>query len=332
MGPVLPPHSVDDTLGALFLGVVMAMALWGASTVQAYYYYNRYRDDAAWIKLMVGVVWIFDSAHQGMIIHAVYTYMITFYGHVEELNVLVKSIVYEVAMTGCITLIVQGFFIMRIWRLSNKRLELAAFLAVVCVVEFCLSVYYAARAVSLTTFDQLNVLKWTTDAINGVGAGLDLLIALSMIYLLHGSRTGFSKSDTIINKLIIFAMNTGTLTSLWAIAALICITVMPTTFWYIMFYFCTCKLYFNSLLATLNARKDIRGGHPDGSRQDTSISMNRFGGRDIEASVNVSKVRPAHALSIKVDTETRRDYPSDSKIPSSVDDPSSFLDTKGDAL
>jgi len=343
MGPVLPPHTVDPTIGALYLGVMIAMALWGASSVQTYYYFNRYRDDAIWIKLLVTVVWIFDTAHQGMIIHTVYTYLVTEYGHVEYLNIIVRSLVYEVGLSASITILVQGFFVARVWRLSHKNIYLTSFLGATAIGEFVVSLIYTGKAIQMQTFTQLTQLENLSRAINGVGAGGDIVIAMTMIWLLHGSRTGFQKSDTIINRLILFSMNTGLLTSLWAITSLVTITVMPSTFWYIMFYVSTCKLYVNSLLATLNSRRNSRGGHPD-STQEGSISMNRMTGRDVEATLPMSTLpmnkphRGAHALSIKVDTETRRDYPSDNhslqstKMASSVDEPASFLDTKGDAL
>lgn len=51
-------------------------------------------------------------------------------------------------------------------------------------------------------------------------------IALVLIYLLHRSRTGFKRSDTIIKRLIIFTLSTGLSTSLCAIMTLVTVSLI----------------------------------------------------------------------------------------------------------
>ncbi|KAG6872102.1 hypothetical protein C0995_012988 [Termitomyces sp. Mi166 len=123
----------------------------------------------------------------------------------------------------------------------------------------------------------------------------DVLITLILCILLHHSRTGFHRSDTMINKLILFAVNTGFLTSLCAVASLISIVVAGDTFLYIAFYFCIGRLYSNSLLATLNARKMIRGSG-DGIHS-TSVSL-----PELPKKRNIFLKRPTN-ISVKIDTK-----------------------------
>jgi len=73
-----------------------------------------------------------------------------------------------------------------------------------------------------------------------------------------------------INKLIMFSISTGFLTSLDAIAAIVSITLWPHMFACVAFYFCIGRLYCNTLLVTLNARKGLRGG--ESHRGDISLS------------------------------------------------------------
>ncbi|EED77902.1 predicted protein [Postia placenta Mad-698-R] len=102
----------------------------------------------------------------------------------------------------------------------------------------------------LRTFDELNALKVgdvVLSLLNMEFYGLafagaldvsgDLLIAITLSVLLHGSRTGYRRSDGLINKLI---------------------AVLPTAFIYVAFFFLMGRLHTNSLLATLNARKILR--------------------------------------------------------------------------
>ncbi|KAF8825082.1 hypothetical protein HHX47_DHR7000668 [Lentinula edodes] len=86
------------------------------------------------------------------------------------------------------------------------------------------------------------------------------VVVISLVFAEFACVIAFAviASDTMINKLTIFAVNTGALTSLCAVASLISIIAAPNTFIYISFFFSMGRLYTNSLLATLNARKMIR--------------------------------------------------------------------------
>ncbi|KAH0831946.1 hypothetical protein J3R83DRAFT_12832 [Lanmaoa asiatica] len=117
-------------------------------------------------------------------------------------------------------------------------------------------------------------------SINALAAAGDVLITVFLCFTLQISRTGFQKSDTLITKLILFSINTGFLTSLCALASLVCISVWPHMWIYIAFYFCIGRLYCNTLLATLNARKGLRGGSRNG---DMLLS---FKGQDAQQKTN----------------------------------------------
>ena len=57
---------------------------------------------------------------------------------------------------------------------------------------------------------------------------------LVLVVLLHRARTGFSKSETIINRLIVFSINTGMLTSTFAVLSLITVSVLFRFFCLVM--------------------------------------------------------------------------------------------------
>jgi hypothetical protein len=146
-------------------------------------------------------------------------------------------------------------------------------------------------------------------SVNAVAAAGDVLITVFLCTFLQRSRTGFHQSDTLINKLMVFSVNTGLLTSICAVMSLISvcktsqmarnfvpdpdaaqILVWSDTFIYAAFYFCLGRrmcnvanhavhelkvmfsVYCNSLLATLNVRKSIRH---DSSEEPMSLSLHR---------------------------------------------------------
>ncbi|GLB41510.1 hypothetical protein LshimejAT787_1001100 [Lyophyllum shimeji] len=292
------PHLLlHNTFGAAFIGVVVAAVLHGVSCVQAWYYYTHQKD--TWpIKILVGAVMTFDTIHQILISHTVYTYVITNYDNPAHLGNLVWSLLVEVLFNGFTAVLVQGFLTVRVWRLSNRNIWLTGAVIALVAGEFGCVIAFGVLSLHFRTFVELQTLKSLSITVNTLAAAGDVLIAAILCTLLHRSRTGFHRSDTMINKLILFAVNTGVLTSLCAVASLISIVVAGDTFLYIAFFFCIGRLYSNSLLATLNARKMIRGAADGIHSTSDNLSLSL---RDFPKNGTVSSRRPTN-ISIKIDT------------------------------
>ncbi|KAJ7493307.1 hypothetical protein B0H11DRAFT_956795 [Mycena galericulata] len=292
-------HLLDKTLGVSFIGVVVAAGLHGVSCVQAWWYYTHTNDN--WpLKFLVGAVMVFDTVHQALISHTVYTYLITNYNNAAELKEIVWSLLVEVLFNGLTALLVQSFLTVRVWRLSNGNKWLTGVATVLVLGEFGCVLAYVAMSLRLHTFVQLAELKFLSISVNALAAAGDVFIAGTLCFLLLSSRTGFQRSDTMIKKLVIFAVNTGLITSLCAIASLTSILAAKNTFIYILFFFCMGRLYANSLLATLNARKMIRGA-ADGvhtTSENLSLSLREFQPKN--TSLSMASKRPN--ISIKIDT------------------------------
>jgi len=109
----------------------------------------------------------------------------------------------------------------------------------------------------MVTYEELLTISPLAISINAVSTAADVFIAATLVSLLQRSRTGFRRSDTMITRLIIFVVNTGVLTSICAIGSLVSLIVSPKTLIYAAFYYCLGRLYTNSLIATLNARKGV---------------------------------------------------------------------------
>jgi len=275
--------------------MVVAAVLYGVTCVQALYYYTH-QNDGWYLQLSVTAVVIFDTIHQALITHTVYTYTITDWGNPDQLQLIVWSLLVEVIFTGLTALIVQGFLTMRIWRLSNRNIYITGTSVILIIGGFVTLIVYVARALQFVTLSSLERVKGESISVNVLGAAADLFIAGMLCSLLNVSRTGFRRSDAIINRLILFTVNTGLLTSLCALASLISILAAPNTYIYIAFFFCLGRLYTNSLLASLNARKVLARVNNRSSEGTTSLSL-----RDLP------KIGQHQAIAVKIDT-TQQEY------------------------
>ncbi|KAJ3787198.1 hypothetical protein GGU10DRAFT_433307 [Lentinula aff. detonsa] len=258
-------------MGAAFIGMAVAGFLLGLSFLQAYIYFSE-QNDTLVVRSLVGLVVSFDFVHQALISHTVYYYLILNYGDPSALGLVVWSLLAEVIFNGFTAFCVQSFLTWKIWRLSNSNMWVTGVVAALVLAEFGCVIVIIFRPrrkpsessrylVQVRTFAELATdLKGLSITVNALAAAGDVLIAAILTWLLQTSKTGFQRSDTMLNKLTIFAVNTGALTSLFAVASLISILAAPDTFIYITFFFCMGRLYTNSLLASLNARKKIRNG------------------------------------------------------------------------
>ncbi|KAL0566298.1 hypothetical protein V5O48_015721 [Marasmius crinis-equi] len=158
-----------------------------------------------------------------------------------------------------------------------------------------------SSSLQMETYLQLLRINPLTISINALSAAADVLIAAVLCYLLARSKTGFKRSDTMISKLITFTANTGLATSVCALASLISLVASPHTLIYALFYFCIGRLYTNSLLVALNARKSLRGTTDDDHKLasiPTSIAM----------SPPHTNANRSQNISIKIETTTQSEY------------------------
>ncbi|KAF8992649.1 hypothetical protein BDZ89DRAFT_1150964 [Hymenopellis radicata] len=250
--------SLDSTFGAAYIGVVVAGILHGVTCVQALYYY-LHQTDGWGLKGIVTAVMVFDTIHQALISHTVYSYLISNYFNPPALSKTVWSLLLEVLFNGFTALLVQGFLAMRVWHLSSRNIWLTGLVSSFVIGEFGCVVVFAVYALThVRTFEELGALKALSITVNALAAGGDITITTALVCLLAQSRPRFANSRRMIKMLIIYSINTGLITTLCAIASLVSILAWGHTFIYITFFFCIGRLYSNSLLATLNARKRIR--------------------------------------------------------------------------
>ncbi|KAI0045135.1 hypothetical protein FA95DRAFT_1607948 [Auriscalpium vulgare] len=307
----LESHSEADeqlgstSLGGLYIGIVVGSALWGVTALQTWSYYREYPEDAWQLKLLIAVAFTLDTVHQIFISHTGYLYLVSNYFNPRALEHVQWSIKVEVLVAGLVAVLVQGFFVSRIYKLSNKRMVLTLGVTVLVVCQFTAYILYCAKAFGMKTFAQISTVKDFSMSINATTVAADLAITGALCCLLHKSRTGIKCSDTMINRMIIFTVTSGLLTSLDSICSLVTIAALPNTYIYITFFFALSRLYVNSLLATLNARARYRRD----AAITSSFSIGPFGARPGVELENISALdMHPHSKNIAIRIDTTKEF------------------------
>ncbi|GAW04659.1 hypothetical protein LENED_006464 [Lentinula edodes] len=95
---------------------------------------------------------------------------------------------------------------------------------------------------------------------------VDVLIATCLCYLLHKLKTQMGSTSTmmikVVDTLTLYTLENGFLTGVATTASLICWLTMPHNLSFLGLHFVIEKLYANSILASLNTRKELRDMRP----------------------------------------------------------------------
>ncbi|KAG1822498.1 uncharacterized protein BJ212DRAFT_1476925 [Suillus subaureus] len=269
---LIPKLSIGKTFGALFIGVTIAAVfvsdlpvmqsnlLFGLSNVQAFVYFQTHRGTGTiFYKLAIICLWILDALHLALIVHCVYYYLVINYTNVGALTEIVWSFKLQIVVEVFIIFGVHLLYLYRIWIMSKGRSRtLPITVGIVTILNSGVAIALIWALYQCHVFSDLVKIEWSTFLTLGTITFADFVVASSLCYLLAISRTGFSSTDSLITKLMVYIINTGCLTSICSMTAMITCAVMPTNFIFLAIEFLLAKflfqVYVNSFLALLNAR------------------------------------------------------------------------------
>ncbi|KII93985.1 hypothetical protein PLICRDRAFT_411716 [Plicaturopsis crispa FD-325 SS-3] len=250
--------SLDATIGALEIGTVISLSLFGACTVQAYVYYRNFPDDNRVVKALVASIWTLELVHTILVTHALYIITVKNYGHPEILLTPPKSLFVSVFFSGFITPLCQAFFAQRVHAVSRK-LWIALICYAVLFVRFLAIMSLSGLGVNtpnIALFETHN--RWLILVVLITGAVADVLIAGSLCFFLLKKRSSlFAHTARTIDRLIALTLETSLLTCLTTLAMLILFLTM-TNFVWLGIFVVTSRIFSNCFLASLNARVDLR--------------------------------------------------------------------------
>ncbi|KAF7348633.1 hypothetical protein MVEN_01381300 [Mycena venus] len=268
----------DVTIGAFQIGVLVSYVLFGVMTTQMYIYYTRFPDDSLKLKVLVAFVWqeisdlttsahlsasvnrVCELVHALCIGHTLYVWTISDYGHPERLiTVTPKSFDMSLLSAGSMVACVQGFFAFRIYRFSRKII-IPIIILIMTFLRLVGTIVLFATAWKMRSMDgYIAQWRWLATCIWSVTAAIDLTITTTLVFLLHRERDNVHRrTAATVDKLILWTLETGFLTSMGEIIELACFIAMNNNFIWLALYAVAPRLFSNSLLASLNSRATLR--------------------------------------------------------------------------
>ncbi|KAF7327912.1 hypothetical protein MKEN_00371200 [Mycena kentingensis (nom. inval.)] len=316
---------IPTTLGSMLLGGFFASLLTGVVDLHTMRYYQTYKSDPAGVKALVASVTALDVMHTALIWAANWEYLIGNWGRTDKVDYVPWTISLTVIITAMVTFLVHCFFAHRIFLLGKRNWYMATpvvLLALLRLVSAAVSTYELLHYKSFALF--VENADWIFTMGLSVSSAVDVVITGLLFWLFRYNRPESGHLTHVLDKLTLYAFETGGLTCLAVVVSLICWLTMPDNLVFLGLHFAIGKLYAISLLVTLTTREAIRRGRSTTSGERGGggggvLFLETRGNKDSPSSPyfsesrtpNKTEVQIAVEHSVKYDLEGRSSLDSD---------------------
>ncbi|KAI6015054.1 hypothetical protein F5J12DRAFT_815568 [Pisolithus orientalis] len=249
-----PSFNANPILGPIIIGAVVSGVLYGAATVQAYLYFQRFPRDNWKIKSLVAFEISIQTIHLAFVIAGMWAMVVADYAEPQQLTILPVPTVVTILLCSPIAFAVQAYFVLRVYRLSEQPLLLilGGLLAISkCALHL---VFGIAASIVRDAVTLAHNWGWCITGFLVLSIACDTLIAMALSHHLNLRKTGFDRTSRIIDRMIIYTLATGLITSTTELAEAVCFWTMNDNYVWMGLYVIESGLYTNSLLAALNSR------------------------------------------------------------------------------
>jgi len=204
-----------------------------------------------------------EVLHTAFVGAYLYITTITNFGNYEALEVAHWTLAESVPIANFVMVLVQSFFAYRIYCLSQRWL--------ITIVSWIGSAVRLGSAIGIAVVSHRVVIiptiveeyRWLVILCYAVGAVIDVLNTLALSYYLFNARTKIMRSRKMLERLMMWTIETGLITSFCNVLAVIFVFALPHGTAFLCMSVFTTKMYSNSFLASLNGRLTLRssGAH-----------------------------------------------------------------------
>jgi len=247
-------HLIQSEFGVTFAASFVAAILFGIVIAQLYVYVKHFSTrDVVWLKLFVFFIFFCDLLSTIFTIWWMYYLFVSNWGNAEVFavgNWLIAMDPFILGIMGCAN---HLFFARRV-KILTQNIWLALTVCFFGIATLAGALAGTVQFMSLKDFADISMLRpagitWLLSAALG-----DTTITVSLIWYLRSKRSGFSRTDQILDKIIRVTVTNGLLTATVAMLDLIVFLASPKPF-HIAVSLIMPRIYTNTMLSSLNSRE-----------------------------------------------------------------------------
>ncbi|KAF8875182.1 hypothetical protein BD779DRAFT_225461 [Infundibulicybe gibba] len=262
----LSSNSFAEIFGPIEICVAISGVLNGCLLMQMISYFCRFRNDPLGFKVVITAIWLGTAASFGCAFWTLYTLGVIQHGtqKVDQLEV-PAGFSAAIALEIIVHAMVQGIYIYRIYTLGHKTFLLVACCALVTAqigLAFVWGGAVAHRATVLSITRTNFGKRWIISSLLASSALLDVILTVSMCLQLKKSRIdGLKRTAHIVNTLTRWTIESGMITSVVTIIALIIWIVNHESSAWLGLALCLTNCYALTLMGLVNGRTCLNTPH-----------------------------------------------------------------------
>ncbi|KAH9164268.1 hypothetical protein EDB89DRAFT_439831 [Lactarius sanguifluus] len=251
--------TVGSSLSQDLIELDLPCSIYGVTWSQVYSYYNSHCSRDRWpLKSFVAFLMLVDTANLVFIIYPSYHIVITDFGVNEFVGFIPWSQVAIGVSTVVLDVSVQHFYAYRIYCLGWRSPYLPAAISIISLAEFGIGIAYCTEILKHTPESAQNSQRFFVATLS-IKVLCDVLITVGMVYTLLSNRTRVRRTNNVLNLLVIYTVNCGTLHLVFAISGVILFAKSPYTLKYTPSLFIMFRLSVCAFMSILNSRDNLRG-------------------------------------------------------------------------
>ncbi|KAH9939756.1 uncharacterized protein BXZ73DRAFT_99388 [Epithele typhae] len=299
----IPP--LDNTYGSVLIGTCLGLILYGVTLLQSYRYFQLFPADRPFLKMLVVAMLILETLYTVLSMHICYWSLVTNYANPQALFTgrSVWSLAFLPLASGLLMMTSQIFFLRRIIIVGRKYWPCAGVAIMLIITQVSFESLATQRAFTLDVSNVHEIFgPSSTGAVFALAA--DLIITGTLILSLWQSKTGFSQTNTLLNKLILYSVNTGLIAgAINVISVILAFRFQQTLLTFAPGIICV-RFYAVSMMAALNTRASLKG-----RGRSTNGTSNGASGLEMNTPVNIKlQSRPqVQNIDVSVNVEEHSD-------------------------
>ncbi|MBW0502245.1 hypothetical protein O181_041960 [Austropuccinia psidii MF-1] len=250
LAPVL-----EELTTPFIVGTAFSTFLFGITLAQTYTYFTTFRKDQPVYRWAVIGLLVVDILQTICCEITLWLWFVVDYGATTSALRFPWSFALSPLLCGIATFVVQLFYAYRIYLLANGNRILPLLIAFGSLLQFAWAVGATAQAF-MKPFSSFHIWSYGVVLWLGGAAAVDLVITISLLLIFKKSKKGFQKTNNLLDRLIALTVKTNGITFTVAVLDLIFFSMFNNAS-HAAPNLCLVKLYFNSLLVSLNSRESL---------------------------------------------------------------------------
>ncbi|KAH8806597.1 hypothetical protein DL96DRAFT_1506787 [Flagelloscypha sp. PMI_526] len=249
------PPSPTLLFTPFLIGTFLSTILYGAICTQVITYFQIYgRRDVWWLRCLVAYLFLAETVMTISELAICYEPFVLKSGKPEAMSLTPKMLPADSIVTVLISTPVQIYLAWRL-KLVTESNVLAIIIVLLSLGSLTGGLLTGINVIATPEFRALSSFSYWPTTWLICSSVADVLISAGLVWFLAKNKAGFSKTKSLVDKIIMSTVQSGIITSFVAILTLVLFLAIPGTTLMFVFDFSLSKLYASSLFSTLIARK-----------------------------------------------------------------------------